>query len=210
MPVLNTERTLNKAGLNGTFAVDKDTFFMEYNFKLFRWKKGDAVWYETGLEETIDLDQDLMRQNLKLAVSGNNVYVGKRDGHLVVSFDKGNNWVDLTPALPFHVNSFNDIVVARTSVYVATDVGTLSSDNGRNWRVVPDAEGTNLVMERLTADGAMLYGVNKDTGIYRLANGAWKQVVSEIPENVTSLAVDGNTFYVGTKNSGMLQFTLEE
>jgi len=210
MPVLNTERTLNKAGLNGTFAVDKDTFFMEYNFKLFRWKQGDAAWYETGLEETIDLDQDLMRQDLKLAVSGNNVYVGKRDGHLVVSFDKGNNWVDLTPALPFHVNSFNDIVVAGSSVYVATDAGTLSSDDGRHWRTVTDAEGTNLVMERLTADGTILYGVTKGTGFYRLENGIWEQIISEIPDDVTSLAVDGNTLYVGTKNSGMLHFTLEE
>ena len=210
MPVLNTERTVNEAGLNGTFAVDKDTFFMEYNFKLFRWKKGDAAWYETGLEETIGLHQDLMRRNLKLAVSGNNVYVGKRDGHLVVSFDKGNNWVDLTPALPFAVKTFKEILVTGSTVYVATDAGIITSDDGRHWRTVTDAEGTNLIMEHLTADGTILYGVTKGTDIYRLESGTWERVVSEIPKDVTSLAVDGSTLYVGTQNSGMLHFTLEE
>ena len=53
-----------------------------------------------------------------LAVSGNTVYIGKRDGHLVASFDMGNNWLDLTPALPFPVKAFNDIVFAGTTVYV--------------------------------------------------------------------------------------------
>ncbi len=180
---------LIQSGLRGAFAVDNDTFYVEYNFKLFRWKPGDTEWYDTEQEETIELSA-IRRQSVvwadidrfKLAVSGGTVYVGKRDGSLVVSFDKGNNWVDLTPALPFHVNSFNDIVVAGASVYVATDAGTLSSDNGRNWRVVTDAEGANLVMERLAVDGTILYGVTKNTGIYRLENGTWEQVVSEIPD----------------------------
>ena len=43
-----------------------------------------------------------------------------------------------------------------------------------------------------------------------LESGTWKQIVSEIPDSVTSLAVDGDTLYVGTKNSGMLHFNLEK
>ncbi|MDE0314355.1 MAG: sigma-70 family RNA polymerase sigma factor [Candidatus Poribacteria bacterium] len=201
---------LTERGLHGAFAVTDDTFYVEYNYKLFRWQQGDTEWHDTGIEETVELTLDIAKRKLKLAVSGNTVYVGKRDGHLVVSFDKGNNWVDLTPALPFHVNSFNDIVLAGSTVYVATDAGIITSDDGRHWHTVTDAEGTNLVMERLTADGTMLYGVTKDTGIYRLESGTWEQVVSEIPDNVISLAVDGNTLYVGTQSSGMLHFTLEE
>ena len=80
----------------------------------------------------------------------------------------------------------------------------------RNWRVIADTEGANLIMEQLAVDGVTVYGVTKDTGIYRLENGVWEQVVSEIPDRVTSLAVDGNTLYVGTEDNGMLHFILEE
>ncbi len=197
-------------GFKGPFAVSGDTFYMEYNFKLFRWKPGDAKWHDTGQEETVELTQEAARKSPKLAVSGNTVYVGKRDGHLVVSFDRGNNWIDLTPAMPFIVKSFKDIVFAGPTVYVATDTGIITSDDDRTWRVVTDAKGSNLVMEHLAADGATVYGVTKDTSIYRMENGAWKQVVSEIPDNVTSLAVDGDTLYVGTEYNEVLHFNLEE
>ena len=65
-------------------------------------------------------------------------------------------------------------------------------------------------MEHLAVDGITLYGVTKKTGIYRLESGTWKQIVSEMPDSVTSLAVDGNTLYVGTQNRGMLHFNLEK
>ncbi len=50
----------------------------------------------------------------------------------------------------------------------------------------------------------------KDTGIYRLESGTWEQVVSEVPDDVTSLAVDGDTLYVGTQSNGMLHFNFEK
>ena len=199
-----------KTGVRGAFAVYDDTFFMEYNFKLFRWKLGDTEWYDTGLEETVELYEEIMSRDLKLAVSGNTVCVGKRDGHLVISFDRGNNWIDLTLALPFKVRVFNEIVFVGTTVYVATDAGFITSDGGRNWEVLTNREGKNLIMEHLAADGTKLYGVTKDTGIYRLEDGTWEQIISETPNQATSLAVDGNTIYIGTENSGMLQYVLDE
>ncbi len=201
---------LYKFGLRGPFAVSGDTFYMEYNFKLFRWEPGDTEWYDTGQEETVWLSWKIIERELKLAVSGNMVYVGKRDGHLVVSFDRGTNWIDLTPALPFPFKTFKEIVFAGSSVYVATDAGVTISDSGKNWRAITDAEGTNLVMERLASDGTTVYGVTKGTGIYRLESGVWEQIISEIPDGVTSLAVDGNTLYVGTKSNGMLHYNLEQ
>ena len=202
--------TYYQYGVQGIFAVSGNTFYMEYNFKLFRWEPGDTEWHDTGQEETIELIEDIASKDLKLAASGNAVYVGKRDGHLVVSFDKGNNWFDITPGLPFTVNTFNDIVVAGSTVYVATDAGIITSDDGRNWRTITDAEGTNLIMKYLALDGTILYGVNNNTGIYRLEKGTWEQVLSDAPDNVNSLAVDGNTLYVGTQDRGMLHYTLEE
>ena len=195
----------------GAFAVSGDTFYMEYNYKLFRWEPGDTEWYDTEQEETVELSHGLAFRDLKLAASGNTLYVGKRDGHLVVSFDKGNNWIDLTPALPFPVKVFNDIVSADSAVYVATDAGIITSDDGRHWHIVTDAAGTSLIMEHLAVDGTTVYGISK-TGVYQLAdeNDTWKQIASEVPERVTSLAVDGNVLYVGTRDSGVLHFNLNE
>ncbi len=201
-------------GLQGAFAVSDDTFYMEYNYKLFRWEPGDTQWYDTEMEETSELSRNKMMQGFNLAVSGNTVYVGKRDGHLFVSFDKGNNWIDLTPSLPFPVKDFNDIVFAGSTVYVATDAGVITSDNGKNWRAITDAAGTSLTIYRLAVNGTNVYGISK-TGIYRLQTdtGSWDRIVPEIPETPdsgTSFDIDGNVLYVGTNGSGVFHFNLDE
>ena len=226
-----TEELLRN-GLRGALAVADNTFYMEYNYKLFRWTPGETKWYDTGVEETHELSMEkaakafeeagmprekivgilsTWEQGFKLAVSGNTVYVGKRDGHLVVSFDMGNNWLNLTPALPFPVKAFYDMVFVGSTVYVATDAGVAASSDGKQWHAITDAAGMSLIIERLAVDGTTLYGVSK-TGVYRLENenDTWKQVVSEVPERVTSLAVDRNVLYVGTWSSGVLHFNLSE
>ena len=203
------QNELIRMGLRGAFAVSDDTFYMEYNFKLFRWKPSDTEWYDTEQEETVELSLDMARKHLKLAASGNTVYVGKRDGHLVVSFDRGNNWLNLTPALPFPVKIFHDMVFVGSTVYVATDAGVAASSDGKQWRAITDAAGTHLIMERLAVDGTNVYGVSK-SGVYRSENNTWKEVVSEIPNSVNSLAVDGNVLYVGSQDNGMLHFNLDE
>ena len=207
---------LIRDGFRGQFAVSSNTYYLEYNYKLFRWEPGDSEWQDISQEENSSSPWG----NLKLAVSENTVYVGKRDGHLLVSYDKGNNWIDLTPALPFPVRFFQKIMTAGSAVYVATDAGILTSDDGRNWRVVADTEGINLIMEEVAVDGTTLYGITKDTGIYRLKNDSdtWEQIITEIPEsakvnltyNGTSLAVHESTIYLGTQFDGMYRFTLEE
>ena len=203
-----------QGGLRGALAVSNDTFYMEYNYKLFRWRPGETEWYDTEMEETSEIPRDKMMSGFELAVSGNTVYVGKRDGHLVVSFDKGNNWLDLTPSLPFSVKDFNDIMFAGSTVYVATDAGVMTSDNGKNWRAITDAAGTSLTVDRLAVDGTNIYGVSK-TGIYRLQTdtGLWDRIAPEIPEasgSVTSFDIDGNVLYVGTNGSGVFHFNLKK
>ena len=224
------QNELIRMGLRGTFAVSGDTFYMEYNYKLFRWTPSEAKWHDTGVEETNELSiqkaakafeeagmprekaveiLSTWKQGFKLAVSGNTVYVGKRDSRLVASFDKGNNWLDLTPALPFPVKAFYDTVFVGSTVYVATDAGVAASSDGKQWHTITDAAGTPLIIRQLAIDGTKVYGVSK-LGIYRLENNAWKVVVPEIPNSVTSLAVDGNVLYVGTQGSGILHFSLDE
>ena len=208
-----TDRLVD-GGLRGAFAVSDDTFYMEYNFKLFRWEPGDTEWYDTELEETAELDVDVwhkIMEGFKLTVSGNTVYVGKRDGHLVVSFDRGNNWIDVTPILPFPVKVFKEIVFAGSTVYVATDAGVATSSEGKRWRAITDTAGTHLIMERLAVDGTNVYGAS-ETNVYQLQSDGvtWKQLTPEVPDTVTSLVVDRNVLYVGTQSSGMLRFTVNE
>ena len=210
---LSSQRLIH-AGLQGSFAISDDTFYMEYNYKLFRSELGDTQWYDTEMEEVAEISRDKMMQGFKLAVSGNTVYVGKRDGHLVVSFDKGNNWVDLTPSLPFPVKDFDDIVFSGSTVYVATDAGVTTSDNGKDWRAITDATGMSVAMARLAVDGTNVYGISR-TGIYRLQTdtGSWDRITSEIPETPdsgTSFDIDGNVLYIGTNGSGMFHFNLDE
>ena len=229
--LFQTQYRLIDSGLSGAFAVSGNTFYAEYNFRLFRCKRGDTTWYDTGVEETghliyMDAAKAFEREGLpqetiddilrtwsggfKLAVSGDTVYVGKRDGHLVVSFDTGNNWLNLTPALPFPVRAFKKILFVGPTVYVATDAGVATSKNGKNWHAITDAAGTILIIEKLAVDENVLYGSTKDTGVYRLEDGNWKQVITDIPERVTSLAVDGNTVYVSMWDQDMLYYNLDE
>ena len=233
--IVQIQRHLIDRGLNGAFAVSGDTFYLEYNFKLLRWKQGEKEWYDTGVEETIGLTIKLpngtylpaglapagvpkgevlkvfrVMQNFELAVSGDTVYVGKRDGHLLVSHDRGDNWTDITSRLPLSIIAFKDIKYLGSKVYVATDAGVMMSSNGIQWQAITDAAGENLVMEYLAVDDKWLCGITENTGVYLLVNGTWEQIVSDMPEKITSLAIDGNTLYVGTMKRGMLHYDLSE
>ncbi len=84
------------------------------------------------------------------------------------------------------------------------------SKNETQWQAITDAAGENLVMEHLAVDDKWLCGITENTGIYLLVNDTWEQIVSEILDKVTSLAIDGNTLYVGTLKRGMLHYNLSE
>ena len=194
-------------GLYGNFAVSGETYYMEYNYKLFRWKPGDARWSDTGVEETCELTRENMCQGFKLATSGETVYVGKRDGHLCQSLDGGDNWNDITSDLPLSVAYFKEIVFAGATVHIATDKGAFSSTDGINWDVLTDKAGECIVIKSLTTVEDAVYGANDD-GIYHLQKetGTWEQIVPEIPDAITSLVIDEDTFYVGTEHRGVLRF----
>ena len=193
-------------GLYGNFAVSGETYYMEYNYKLFRWNSGDTRWSDTGVQETCKLTRENMAQRFKMAVSGETVYVGKRDGQLVQSLDGGDSWNDRTSNLPLPVAHFNQIVFADATVHVATDKGVFSSKDGIVWHAIPDKVGASVIIKALvTAEGAV-YGANDD-GIYHLEKetGTWEQIVPEIPGAVTALVVDRDAFYVGTEHRGVLR-----
>jgi len=201
----------------GNFAVSGETYYMESGQKLFRWKPGTSEWSDTGLADEGESGHfsgkidDLDSIGFKIAVTGDIVYVGKRDGHLMLSHDEGDIWNDVTTKLPFPVLRFNDITFAGQTVYVATDKGVVWSNNGLEWDTLIDSEGTPLAMSRLAVDDTTVYG-EYNHKIYQLSrdSGKWQQVTPEIPHFVFSFDVDGDTLYVGTAGRGVLRFSLND
>ena len=201
----------------GSFAVSGTTYYMESDQKLFRWKPGTSEWYDTGLVDEGEsgpvngVFDDFNSIGFKVAVSGDIVYVGKKDGHLMLSFDEGDIWNDVTTKLPFSVERFKAITFAGQTVYVATDKGVIRSNNGIDWYTLTDAEGTPLVVDRFAVDGTTVYGTAKRK-VYQLKedSNTWQQVTPEIPYPVNCFDVDGNTLYVGTFGRGVLRFSLDE
>ncbi len=204
-------------GLHGTFAVSEDTFFMEYNHKLFRWKMGEKDWYDTGVEDTAELTSSKKNMELEIAVFGATVYVGTRNGNLFQSVDNGDTWKDITPEIiskhrdPYQ-KPIRDIVFYGSKIYVETREGVITSNDGINWRVINNESGKPVFMTHLVADNAFLYGVSRNSNIYRLENdnGPWKQVATQTLSPINSIAVDGSTLYVGTSRKGVMFYRLEE
>ena len=201
---------------NGGFAVSGDTFYVEYERKLFRWRSGEREWHDTGFEDTSEGPYSNNAKAFELAALGESVYVGKRDGHLFQSRDSGDSWHDITANLPFRFEWLEEIAFAGSTVYVATNEGVITSSDGVNWHAVTDSAGARLVMNHFAVDDTFhdnpgVYAVS-DEGIYRLKSDTmtWKQIVSEVPPGATSLLVDGDMLYVGTENRGVFRLQLKE
>ena len=192
----------------GGFAVSGETFYMECQRRLFKWKPNSQEWKNTKLIDTSEQPDSELDSGFKLAVSAETVYVGKRDGQLFQSLDGGDSWKDVTSNLPLQFTCFNEIVFVESTVYVATDEGVLSSQTGEHWRVITDKMDTRIVIDRFAVDGTTVYGA-ADTGVYRL-EGEWQQISPEIPDRVISLVVSNDRLYIATEQRGMFHISLGE
>lgn len=193
---------------NGTFALTNDTVFMEYKRKLFKWRHGETVWHDTGL---VNSGRSSFPGNptngFVLAVSGNTVYAGKRDGDLFRSVDNGDTWKNITASLAFPFGYFKDIRFGGSTVYISTDMGVMCSRDGETWHVLTDVDGKRLVMDRISVDGVTAYGVC-DNGVYQVDyyTSTWESITSKLPYTATAFAVADDTFYIGTTQNGVLRF----
>ena len=228
--VMQEQASAGMLAFIGSFAVNGDTYYVEYGKTLYRWKPGMGEWHNTGLVDKgkdpfaslfsgpFDYSADastaydtINSSGFKIAVSGSTVYIGKREGHLFQSFNEGDTWNDVTADIPFSFEKFKTIAFAGSTVYIATDKGVAYSSDGTHWHATTDAEGRALVASRLAVEGTTVYG-QTDKHVYLLKEGAniWKRATPELPGSVISFAVDGNTLYVGTANRGVLRFNLDK
>ena len=191
----------------GRLAVSDETFYIEYRRELFKCKPGTWKWVSTGLIDAGKHPHN-SRKGVRLAVSGKTIYAGMRDGKLFQSFDEGTNWKDVTPNLPLQFKRFKEIIFVGSRVYVSTDKGVLTSENGEHWRVLTDTEGERLIVASLAVDDTTVYGVCS-AGAYRLDNrGNWKKVSPEVPDGIRELVFANNKLYIITNQRGMFHVSL--
>ena len=238
-PIVQRGKGFFLLSLIGSFIVSENTYFVEYKGKLFRWKLGTLNWYDTGVvgtgeshrnvgtvklsemtisantDETFHKDVNINinitdTSDLTVAVSGNFVYVGKRDGKLMYSSDQGDRWEDITETLPFTVEHFHAIIFVGKTVYAATDKGIIKSSNGNKWQTMTDTEDKPLIVDRFAADKSKVYAQSNQR-VYQLivSTGTWQQVSPEITQEISTFDVDGNTIYIGTSGQGVFTFTLD-
>jgi len=194
---------------NKTLAVSRGVFYAEYKRRLFKWRLGDPEWKNTGLIDTSQVVDEDFHTGFKIAVSGETLYVGKRDGKLLRSLDGGNNWRDITSNLPLDFAHFKEIVFSGSTLYVATDKGVLVSETGEYWRVMTDRVDARLVINQFALNGTEVYGIT-DTGVYRLdTRGQWEQVSSEVPDGVDALAITNGRLYGAVTERGIFKMSLE-
>ena len=205
----------------GGFAVNGNTFYVEYKQKLFIWSPSldgveNATWYDTQIEdnrEITDLNSFSGYTGFKLGVYGDTVYVAKPDGVLLQSVDRGRTWK--TMVLPITVEVFKQILTTDEAVYVATEKQALYTHDSTEWNIVTDSNGQQLIIDHFAKDGNTLYAVssskNAQGGVYRLRNEDinWERITPVIPDKATSLTVSNGILYVGTKNSGLQVIGLE-
>ena len=193
-----------------TAIVSNDVFYVEYKRRLFKWRIGDPEWTNTGLVDTSQPFDEDFYNGFKLAVLGETVYVGKRNGKLFQSLDGGSSWRDVTSSLPLRFAHFNEITFANSTVYVSTDEGVLSSQTGEHWRVLTNSAGKRPIIDKFAMNGTGVYGVS-DEGIYHLDTGSqWKQISSEVLGEVISLAVINDKLYSSIDERGIFHISLEE
>ena len=199
------DKTTLRESFPSAFAVSGETFYAEYMRQLLRWKRGESEWFNTGLIDTDESSNNSGEgpKELKLAVSDETVYAGKRDGHLFQSLDSGHTWKDLTPNLPLRFERFNHISFAGSTVYVATNAGVLTSEAGERWHTITDTEGTRTVINQIAVDNTIVYGASNDA-VYRLNNrNEWEKITPEVPDSVTDLVVNNDRLYIATEHRGM-------
>ena len=148
-----------------------------------------------------------------LAVSGRTVYISTVRGKLFRSVDEGDTWTEVSQNLPNwnqEIGAYDLAFVGETIYAKAGSGGGCSTDGGETWMPIIVAGLPGGYIEMQLVDGTTLYGTSSH-GVFRLTHesDSWEQI-APTQRDVTSLAFDGTTFYIGTNAEGIFRLSLEE
>ena len=170
-------------GLWGNFAVSGETFFyMEYNYKLFRWNLGETEWFYTGVEETIELSDDNVgrgfktcgiRAKLSMSVSGMDISCNRWMAEIVGTTGQ--------QTCPSQLSTSIKLFLQMRQCMSQPNKGVFTSIEGVVWNAFTDKAGASVIIKALATAEDAVYGANDD-GIYHLEKetGTWEQIVPEI------------------------------
>ena len=194
--------------------VSGETFYivgqMGDGARLYRWRAGDDLWTQLRPQDFLGWQP--------LAVSGHTVYISSMNRRLLRSADEGDSWTDVSQNVPnwkqrFEQTSRTDLynlVFVGETIYAKSGDGVFrSTDGGETWTSV-DAGLPNGYIEMQLVNGTTLYATNSH-GIFHLTQGSdsWERI-APTQRDVTSLAFDGTTFYIGTNAEGVFRLSLDE
>ena len=147
---LGIEETATRT--TGEFAVSGNSFYIEYERRLYRWTPGDRKWHDMGMQDAPVFADFYATDGFQFAVSGEVIYLGKSNGQIFQSLNGGHTWRDVTAAFPFPLNRtgsqnqllkklphFKEIIFSGGTVYVSTSDGVARSDDGENWQMLTDS-----------------------------------------------------------------------
>ncbi len=173
--------------------------------RLYRWRVGEDLWTQLRTRDLLSWGT--------LAVSGRTVYIGATHGKLLRSVDEGDTWTEVSQNLPNwdqEIGTYDLTFIGETIYAKAGSGGGCSTDGGETWMPIIVAGLPGGYVEMQLVDGTTLYGTSSH-GVFRLTHGSdsWEQI-APTQRDVTSLAFDGTTFYVGTHAEGVFRLSLAE
>ena len=146
-------------------------------------------------------------------MSGRTVYISTVRGKLFRSVDEGDTWTEVSQNLPNwnqEIGTYDLAFIGETIYAKAGSGGGRSTDGGETWIPIIVAGLPGGYIEMQLVDGTTLYGTSSH-GVFRLTHGSdsWEQI-APTQRDVTSLAFDGTTFYIGTNAEGIFRLSLAE
>ena len=82
------------------------------------------------------------------------------------------------------------------------------SQTGEKWYVLTDNAEERPIINRFAVGGSKVYGIS-DAGVYRLdTQNRWKQVSTEVPNEIVSLAITNNRLYSIVSRQGIFHTSL--
>jgi hypothetical protein len=188
----------NGMGTNKTvwsFAVSGNNIFAGTNTGVYLSTNNGEFWSQTSLNN---------KSVWSLAVSGNNIYAGTNGVYL--STNIGLSWTQIGMSnIDVWALSING-----SNIFAATGIGvSISTNNGMNWT---QTSLYNKYISSLIITGNDVFaGDWNDCNVFRSTdNGSnWAQIFlgGSTTNPVLCLAVNGNNFFAGTDNGGVLRST---